>query len=93
MKSIGRSWFSLRLIFWEVVDVSNTSIVDKPGGLNNASAYIGLVPQSKIGVVFLVNRGEVAPSEVARNRTLPDLARIPRAPTLASIGHLQKSRP
>lgn len=72
---------------WEVTDVSNAGIVDKPGGLDNASAYMGLVPRSKIGVVLLVNRGEVAPTEVARNRMLPDLARIARTPTLASIGH------
>ena len=77
---------------WEVADFSNTGIVDKPAGLDNASAYIGLVPQSKIGLVLLLNRGDVAPSEVTRTRTLPDLARIPRTPMLANTrqsGHVR----
>ena len=29
---------------WETVYVDGITIVDKPGGLNNASAYIGFVP-------------------------------------------------
>jgi beta-lactamase class C len=69
---------------WEVMDVSGVRIVDKPGGLNNASAYIGLVPEAKTGVVILVNRGDVAPFEVARNSLLPELAHMQRTGTLAS---------
>jgi beta-lactamase class C len=29
---------------WENIDVDGVGVVDKPGGLNNASAYVGLVP-------------------------------------------------
>ena len=31
-------------IAWETVHLSDAAIVDKPGGLNNASGYLGLVP-------------------------------------------------
>ncbi len=71
---------------WEINDLADERIVDKPGGLNNASAYIGLVPQRRFGIVILINRGDVAPYEVARNSILPDLARILRTPALASAG-------
>ena len=56
---------------WEVVDFGGTTIVDKPGGIDNASAYVGLVPDKKLGVVILVNRGARNPSEIARNVILP----------------------
>jgi beta-lactamase class C len=60
---------------WENVDVNGVSIVDKPAGLNNASAYIGLVPARKIGVLLLANRGDF-PHEIARYRILPALSRL-----------------
>lgn len=59
---------------WENVHLGGVDIVDKPGGLNNASAYIGLVPAQKIGIVLLANRGEF-PHENARYEVLPALAR------------------
>jgi beta-lactamase class C len=59
---------------WENVHLDGVDIVDKPGGLNNASAYIGLVPARKIGIVLLANRGEF-PHENARYEVLPALAR------------------
>jgi beta-lactamase class C len=60
---------------WETIDVDGVSVVDKPGGLNNASAYIGLVPGRKIGVLLLANRAEF-PHEIARYRVLPALSRL-----------------
>jgi len=60
---------------WENVELDGIGIVDKPGGLNNASAYIGLVPAQRIGVVLLANRGEF-PHEIVRYRVLPALARL-----------------
>jgi beta-lactamase class C len=60
---------------WENVDVDGLDIVDKPGGLNNASAYIGLVPARKVGILLLANRGEF-PHEIARYRVLPALSRL-----------------
>ena len=59
---------------WETVHLDGLDIVDKPGGLNNASAYIGLVPARKLGIVLLANRSNF-PHEIARYRVLPELAR------------------
>jgi beta-lactamase class C len=59
---------------WENVHLNDVDVVDKPGGLNNASAYVGLVPAYKAGIVLLANRGNF-PHEIARYRVLPELAR------------------
>jgi beta-lactamase class C len=61
---------------WEIENPFGMTIVDKPGGLDNASAYIGLVPDRKIGLVILANRGDVHPFEMARSTILPELARL-----------------
>jgi len=60
---------------WEVNTFGGPPIVDKPGGLDNASAYIGMVPSRKIGVVILANRGNQYPHEIAREKLLPALER------------------
>jgi len=60
---------------WENVDLGEAVIVDKPGGLNNASAYVGLVPARRVGLLLLANRGELSPHEIARYHILPALAR------------------
>jgi beta-lactamase class C len=41
---------------WEVRR-GGLTIVDKYGGMNNASAYVGLIPERKLGIVILGNRG------------------------------------
>ncbi len=61
---------------WETDHTAGITIVDKPGGLNNASAYIGLVPERKVGIVLLVNRGDAYPFETARATLLPELAKL-----------------
>ena len=61
---------------WEINTLGGPIIVDKPGGLNNASAYLGLVPKQKLGIVILSNRGDVYLFEAARNTILPELARL-----------------
>jgi beta-lactamase class C len=61
---------------WEIESPFGVTIVDKPGGLDNASAYIGLVPERKIGLVILANRGDVHPFEMARSTILPELAKL-----------------
>ena len=60
---------------WEVNEFGGPPIVDKPGGLDNASAYIGLVPSRKLGLVILSNRGNQYPHELAREKLLPALER------------------
>ncbi len=41
---------------WEIHD-GEPVIIDKNGGLNNTSGYVGLAPSRKLGVAILVNRG------------------------------------
>jgi beta-lactamase class C len=60
---------------WENVHLGGLMVVDKPGGLNNASAYVGMVPARRLGIVLLANRGEY-PHEIARYRILPALSRL-----------------
>lgn len=60
---------------WETVHRGGNEVVDKPGGLNNATAYIGLLPQQKMGIVILANRGDF-PYEIGRYRVLPELRRL-----------------
>jgi beta-lactamase class C len=59
---------------WENVHLNDVDVIDKPGGLNNATAYVGLVPAHKVGIVLLANSGDF-PHEIARYRVLPELAR------------------
>lgn len=60
---------------WETVHLDGVTVLDKPGGLNNTSGYIGLVPTRRLGIVLLANRGEY-PHEIARYKILPALARL-----------------
>jgi beta-lactamase class C len=57
---------------WEIFG-KEPSIIEKYGGLNNASAYIGMVPSRKLGIVILGNRGNQYPNEPGR-RILLELA-------------------
>jgi hypothetical protein len=41
-------------------------MIDKNGGLNSSSTYIGFIPNSKIGIVLLSNRGRQPAIKVAR---------------------------
>jgi len=64
-----RNWQALA---WEIFG-RGPSIIEKYGGLNNASAYIGLMPSRKLGIVILGNRGNQYPNEPGR-RILVELA-------------------
>ena len=66
---------SSQALAWEINDYGGLVIIDKPGGLNNASTYIGLVAGKRLGIVILVNRGEQYLHDAARERILPALAR------------------
>jgi beta-lactamase class C len=50
---------------WQNVSGSFT-IIDKNGGLDNTSTYIGFAPQRKLGVVVLVNRGKQHATGIGR---------------------------
>jgi beta-lactamase class C len=51
---------------WQNVSSGNLRIVDKNGGLNNTSTYIGFAPQRKLGIVILVNRGKQHATVIGR---------------------------
>lgn len=51
---------------WQDVSSGNLTILDKNGGLNNTSTYIGFAPQPKLGVVILVNRGKQRATRIGR---------------------------
>ncbi len=51
---------------WQNVSSGNLRILDKNGGLNNTSTYIGFAPQPKLGIVILVNRGKQQPTTNGR---------------------------
>ena len=38
---------------------SDQTIVEKSGGLNNTSIYIGMIKQARVGIVLLANRGNL----------------------------------
>jgi beta-lactamase class C len=59
---------------WEVNANTDPPIVEKPAGLNNTSAYIGMMPARKLGIVILSNRGNQNAAEVGR-RILAELAK------------------
>jgi beta-lactamase class C len=65
---------TMQALAFEVIDDGGVVIVDKPGGLYNSSAYIGMVPSQKLGLVILINRGSQYPYEFGR-RFLRELAR------------------
>lgn len=51
---------------WQNVPAGNFTIIDKNGGLNNTSTYIGFTPQRKLGIVILVNRGQQHATGIGR---------------------------
>jgi beta-lactamase class C len=64
---------------WQIVSAGKLTIVDKNGGLQNTSTYIGLVPQRRLGIVILANRGRQPATKVGR-AILQALAEEPSAP-------------
>ena len=51
---------------WQDMTSGNLTILDKNGGLNNTSTYIGFSPQQKLGVVILCNRGKQQATKIGR---------------------------
>jgi beta-lactamase class C len=51
---------------WEINHNSEPPIIEKNGGLDNASSYIGMIPRRRLGVVILSNRGDQDPADVGR---------------------------
>jgi len=51
---------------WQIVSGGSFIIIDKNGGLQNTSTYIGFAPQKKLGVVIFVNRGKQHATGIGR---------------------------
>lgn len=71
IKLAHRSVFTIdrhnqQALAWEIIVGGEPTIVEKYGGLNNASAYIGMMPSRKLGIVILGNRGNQYPNEPGR---------------------------
>ena len=65
---------------WQNVSAGNLTIIDKNGGLNNTSTYIGFAPQRKLGIVILVNRGKQHATGIGR-QTIHALAQDQSEPS------------
>ena len=65
---------------WQIISAGSFTIIDKNGGLNNTSTYIGFAPQKKLGVVILVNRGRQKATIYGR-QIIHALAQDPSAPS------------
>jgi beta-lactamase class C len=51
---------------WQRVHNGDVTIVDKNGGLDNTSTYIGMIPQKRLGIVILANRGKQPATKIGR---------------------------
>lgn len=44
---------------WQRVHIKDRLIIDKNGGSSGFSSYIGMIPEKKIGIVFLTNKAKI----------------------------------
>ncbi len=51
---------------WQRVHVHGELVIDKNGGLDGTSTYIGMLPARRLGVVVLANRGKVEATGLGR---------------------------
>jgi beta-lactamase class C len=59
---------------WEIDTAAAPTLIDKNGGLNNTSAYMGMMPDRRLGIVVLSNRGGIDVAQAGR-RTLRQLSK------------------
>jgi beta-lactamase class C len=57
---------SAQALAWEIDDTAAPTVIDKNGGLNNASAYMGMMPARRLGIVVLSNRGGIDVAQAGR---------------------------
>lgn len=65
---------STQALAWEVDNSAAPTVIDKNGGLNNASAYMGMMPARRLGIVVLSNRGGIDVAQAGR-RVLRQLSK------------------
>jgi beta-lactamase class C len=59
---------------WEILREGDQVIIEKSGGLNNSSIYIGMIKSARLGIVILANRSNQETIEIGR-RILLELVR------------------
>jgi beta-lactamase class C len=70
---------SAQALAWEIDTTAAPTLIDKNGGLNNTSAYMGMMPDRRLGIVVLSNRGGIDVAQAGR-RALRQLSKG-RAPS------------
>ncbi len=55
---------------WQRVRLQGELVIDKNGGLDGTSTYIGMLPEHRIGVVILANRGKCQATSAGRKLLL-----------------------
>ena len=65
---------SAQALAWEIDNSAAPTVIDKNGGLNNASAYMGMMPARRLGIVVLSNRGGIDVAQAGR-RALRQLSK------------------
>lgn len=58
---------------WQRMRNGDVTIIDKNGGLDNTSTFIGMIPQARLGIVILINRGKQPATRIGR-RIMLDIA-------------------
>jgi beta-lactamase class C len=56
----------VQALAWEINDNTEFTIIEKNGGLNNSSTYIGMIPSKRLGIVILLSRGNQFPAHPGR---------------------------
>ena len=55
---------------WQRIKLNGELVIDKNGGLAGTSTYIGMLPERKIGVVVMANRGKCRATGIGRRLLL-----------------------
>jgi beta-lactamase class C len=57
---------SAQALAWEIDNAAAPTLIDKNGGLNNTSSYMGMMPDRRLGIVVLSNRGGIDVAQAGR---------------------------
>jgi beta-lactamase class C len=57
---------SAQALAWEIDNAAAPTLIDKNGGLNNTSSYMGMMPDRRLGIVVLSNRGGIDVGQAGR---------------------------
>jgi beta-lactamase class C len=75
MKFAQRPYFKVSAkmvqgLSWQRVHLGDELVIDKNGGLAGTSTYIGMIPEHRLGVVILANRGKCNATGIGRKLLL-----------------------